>query len=138
MAVIVNILCLRTIVQLPNLYSVYELLRDTFGMLIFFKPICFLKSCFKNIACYLACHSRYATRTHNTRIRHSMLRFKVLERRLWRADISRAVRIISNIVFQHTLPSNKDHLSVQNYLSNLNTNQSGLHQSGKRSKSKVR
>ena len=106
-------------------------------MLIFYKPICFLKSCFKNIACYLVYHSRYATCTHDARIRHSVVRFKVLERRLWRADISITVQIISNIVFQHTLPSNKDHLSVQNYFSNLNMNQSGLRQSGNRSKSNV-
>jgi hypothetical protein len=57
-----------------------------------------------------------------------MLRFEVLERRLWRDDISITVQIISDIVFQHTFPSNKDHLSVQNYLSDSNTNEISLRQ----------
>ena len=137
LAFIVDILRLRMIVQLRNLCSVYELWKYAFAMLIFIKPICFLKSCIKNIAYYLACHSRYPTRTHNARIRHSMLRFKVLERRLWCADISITIQIISDIIFQHTFPSNEDHLSVQNYLRNLSTNQSGLRQSEKRSKLKM-
>ena len=105
--------------------------------MILFMLLCFLKSCFKNIACYFACHSRYDTCTHDARIRHSVVHLKVLKRRLCRTDISITVQIISDIVFQHKLTLNEDNLSAQNYLSNLNMNQSDLGQSGKRSKSKM-